>query len=294
MVKICKDHNMPMIGPNCVGVYSPPIVDTIFLPTERLVKPKPGNVAIVSQSGGVMMDQFFVSAVERNMGVSTAVSVGNKAMITESHLLNFFESDPRTDVIGFYLEGFDPKDGRRFCELARQSKKDIVVYMGGRTEAAKSAVGSHTASLAANGAIMEGAFKQYSVVQAYNELEVKNYLKVYSMLANPHSQFSEIACCGNRVAILTVSGGHGVLAVDLLEKYGLVFTQFTHEQKQEMELLMNPVASRLANYSNPIDVTGSVIRKRYREFIGFLASCSPTWILLSCFYFLILLLLRWH
>lgn len=59
LVKLCVDHNMPFIGPNCIGIYGPPIIDTLFLPSERLERPKKGNVAVISQSGGVLIDQFF-------------------------------------------------------------------------------------------------------------------------------------------------------------------------------------------------------------------------------------------
>ncbi|MHA1618625.1 MAG: CoA-binding protein, partial [Promethearchaeota archaeon] len=76
IVKVCIDNQMPFLGPNCIGVYSPPIVDTFFLPSERMVKPKQGNVAVISQSGGVLVDQFFINCKERDIGISTAVSIG--------------------------------------------------------------------------------------------------------------------------------------------------------------------------------------------------------------------------
>ncbi|MHA1718951.1 MAG: CoA-binding protein [Promethearchaeota archaeon] len=257
IVKICLDNDMPFIGPNCVGVYSPPIVDTLFLPSERLTKPKSGNVAVISQSGGVLIDQFFINCAEREIGISTAVSVGNKAMINETHLIKYFEKDPNTDVIALYLEGFNKGDGRSFCINARKSKKDIVVFSGGRTSAGKIAAGSHTGSLAANNLIMSGAFKQYSVINPVTEIELKNTLKVYSMLANPYRKYSTMSIHGDKIAILSVSGGHGVLCSDLLEKYGLSLTKLTERQKDDIEFLLNPVASRIAGLNNPIDITGS-------------------------------------
>ena len=257
LVKICSDYNMPFIGPNCVGVYSPPIVDTLFLPSERLVKPKAGNVAVISQSGGVLIDQFFISCAEREIGVSTAVSIGNKAMVNEAMLLKYFETDKNTDVMAFYLEGFHKNDGRRFCEEARKSRKDVVVYSGGTTSAGKAAAGSHTGSLAADGSIMKGAFKQYSIVNPINEQDLQNTLKTYSMLANPFRKYSTMAIHGDRIAVLSVSGGHGVLCADLLDKYGLGLTTFTERQKEDISFLLNPVASRIAGLNNPIDITGS-------------------------------------
>jgi acetyltransferase len=258
IVKICIDHNMPMIGPNCVGIYAPPNLDTIFLPSERIIRPKLGNVAIVSQSGGVLLDQFFLSCLERDIGVSAGVSIGNKAMINETMLLEYFEKDQRTDIIAFYIEGFEPGEGRLFGEAARKSRKDVVAFIGGNTKAGKIAAGSHTASLSGDGAIIYDAFKQYSIMLAKSELELKNMLKVYSTLANPHRRYSTMAVKG-RLGVLTLSGGHGVLCADLLEKYGLELSQFGAKQKEEMEFLMNPTAAKIAGFNNPIDVTGAVV-----------------------------------
>ena len=257
LVRIAEEYHVPFVGPNCIGVFSPPLIDTFFLPSERLIKPKSGNVAIVSQSGGVLVDQFFMNFSERNIGVSTAVSIGNKAMINEAQLMEYFENDPQTNVIAFYLEGFHPNDGRRFCEIARKSRKDVVVFSGGVTTAGKAAAGSHTGSLAADGAIMKGAFKQYSVINPPDEIFLKSTIKCYSSLANPYRRYSTMAIHGDRIAILSISGGHGVLCSDLLEKYNLSLAKLTEKQKEDIGFLLNPIAARIAGLNNPIDVTGS-------------------------------------
>ncbi|MFX1385447.1 MAG: CoA-binding protein, partial [Promethearchaeota archaeon] len=88
--KIAFDNNIAVLGPNCIGVYAPPLVDTIFLPTERITRPPKGSVALISQSGGFLIDQFFVKFKERNIGVSTAVSIGNRAVVDETMLLEYF------------------------------------------------------------------------------------------------------------------------------------------------------------------------------------------------------------
>ena len=261
LVSVCNDHNMPLIGPNCVGCFNPPIIDTIFLPSERIVKPKSGNVAMISQSGGVLLDQMFLSAAERNIGVSCAVSIGNKAMVNERMFLRYFEKDKNTDVIAFYIEGFGEGEGREFVKEARLSKKDIVCYLGGTTAAGKVAAGSHTASLSAHGGIIKGAFKQASIMVPDTELEVKNYLKVYSTLANPFRRFTTMTMRGENVAIVSLSGGHGVIAADLLEKYEMKLARFSEQQKEELDFLLNPVASKIACLNNPIDITGAAIEE---------------------------------
>jgi acetyltransferase len=257
IVKVATDHHMPLIGPNCVGVYSPPIVDTIFLPTERIVKPKEGNVAFISQSGGVLLDQFFLSCYERDIGVSSAVSIGNKAMIKETHLLKYFEKDPKTNVIALYLEGFEPGEGREFVQIAKKSKKDIVVYMGGNSQEGKIAATSHTGSLAGNMEIMMAAFRQHTIVVPKTELEVKNFIKVYSVLSNPFRRYTTMSVQGDNIAVLSVSGGHGVMCADILGRYNLKLSKFSEEQKAQMQFLLNPTAARIAGLNNPIDLTGA-------------------------------------
>ena len=115
--KIAFENDIAVLGPNCLGVYAPPIVDTIFLPTERITRPPKGSVALISQSGGVLVDQFFVKFNERNIGVSTAVSIGNRAVVDEVMLLEYFSQvDQETSNIAFYLEGFKEGKAREFLQ----------------------------------------------------------------------------------------------------------------------------------------------------------------------------------
>src|SRR5512136_836745 len=105
IVSIAKKADFPFIGPNCLGVYSPPYVDTFFIPSERIVRPSQGKVSIISQSGGILVDSLIKFSGE-GVGLSKAVSIGNKALIGEIPLLEYFEKDPETKVIVFYVEGF--------------------------------------------------------------------------------------------------------------------------------------------------------------------------------------------
>ena len=111
IVEIAKEADFPFIGPNCLGIYSP-YVDTFFLPSERIVRPEKGKVAIVSQSGGFLVD-LMIKFAEEGVGLSLAVSIGNKALIRELDLLRYFADDPETEVIAFYVEGFDRNEGTR-------------------------------------------------------------------------------------------------------------------------------------------------------------------------------------
>lgn len=257
--KIAFDNDIAVLGPNCIGVYAPPLIDTIFLPTERITRPPKGSVALISQSGGVLVDQFFVKFKERNIGVSTAVSIGNRAVVDETMLLEYFSKvDPDTTNIAFYLEGFK-KDARKFLGLARESEDTIITYFGGTTKEGRQATQSHTASLGGNAKILSAALKQYHIIQPHSERELLTYLKVYDVLSQRKKPFGENTIIYGNVAILSVSGGHGVLCSDMLKKYGMSAVEFTEEEKTIMYESMNPVAREIASFNNPIDLTGSVL-----------------------------------
>lgn len=253
LVKIARKYDMAVIGPNCVGVYSPPYVDTFFLPSERLVTPPPGNVAVISQSGGVLVDQFFNKYTERKIGVSVAVNIGNKAVVDEIVLLEYFKSDPRTKLVTLYLEGFREGEGTLFLRKAAECferKKPVLVFMAGKSDYGKRATASHTGSVMTTYNVASSAFRQWGVIEAENEYEIITFSKVLSFKLPPIKN-------GN-VAILTISGGHGVLCADLCARYGLKLVEFTEEEQEEMRRLLNPSAAPIASLKNPIDLTGSL------------------------------------
>ena len=270
--KLAIDNNIAILGPNCIGVYSPPLLDTIFMPTERITRPPRGSVALISQSGGVLVDQFFVKFAERNIGVSTAVSIGNRAVIDETMLLEYFSKiDPGTTNIAFYLEGFKDGKARQFLQYAKESEDTIIVYFGGLTKAGKVATLSHTASLGGDSKILTSAFKQNYIIHPHSERELLTYLKVYDVLGGRKKPFGENVIVFGNVAILSVSGGHGVLCSDMLKKYGLTPIKFSEQEKEEMYNMLNPVAREIASFNNPIDLTGSVLDSDIVNIISYLS-----------------------
>jgi succinyl-CoA synthetase alpha subunit len=132
LVEICEKASITLIGPNCFGVYAPPAVDTFFLPPERTVLPVMGRTAVASQSGAFLVDQIMTSFHEVGLGLSVAVSMGNKAMVSEEDLLLHFAARDDTDTLCFYIEGID-EGVRRFIESAREVTPDkpIEVSHGG-------------------------------------------------------------------------------------------------------------------------------------------------------------------
>ena len=113
LAELGRHHGFPFIGPNCLGVYMPGGMDTFFIPSERMIRPQTGKVALVSQSGGVLVD-LMTKFAEQGVGFSLGVSIGNKALIGELDLLRYLAEDPNTGVIAFYIEGFARGEGREF------------------------------------------------------------------------------------------------------------------------------------------------------------------------------------
>ncbi len=270
--KIAFDNDIAVLGPNCIGIYQPPLIDTIFLPTERITRPPKGSVALISQSGGVLVDQFFNKFYERNIGVSTAVSIGNRAVVDETMLLEYFSKvDTETANIAFYLEGFKDNRARKFLQLAKESEDTIITFFGGITEQGKKATQSHTGSLAGDHKIISAALKQYFIIQPHSERELLTYLKVYDVLSQRKKPFGQNTIVFGKVAIVSSSGGHGVICSDMLGKYGLKAVEFSDKEKDTMKEMLNPVAREIAAFNNPIDLTGSILDSEIVNLVEYLS-----------------------
>jgi acetyltransferase len=204
--------------------------------------------------------------------VSTAVSIGNRAVVDEAMLLEYFSQvDPETSNIAFYLEGFKEGKAREFLQTAKKSEDTVIVFFGGKTREGKVATQSHTASLAGDFKIVYNALRQHYIVQPHSERELLTCLKVYDVLSNKRNPFGKNVVTYGNVAIVSVSGGHAVLASDMLKRYGLNAVRFTHQERNELKELMNPVAQNIASFNNPIDLTGSVLDTDIENIIRYLS-----------------------
>lgn len=265
LVEICRKGSIVLIGPNCFGIYAPPVVDTFFLPPERTVLPRAGRTAVASQSGAFLVDQIMTSFHEVNIGLSIAVSMGNKAMVNEEDLLRHFASREDTSTLCFYIEGID-EGVRRFIDAAREvaPSKPIVVYAGGKSERGKSAAKSHTAALAADHELLAGALKQSGILEAETESEVTSFCKMLSFYKRPMS------LCN--VAIISSSGGHGVIASDLADAAGINIPEFSESRREELLSLLDPTIRDIAAVSNPVDLTGSASDLDFERSLDYLLS----------------------
>jgi acetyltransferase len=247
IVAIAKEAEFPFIGPNCLGIYVPARVDTFFLPGERMVTPVVGNVSFVSQSGGILVDQMIKFANE-GVGLAKAISIGNKALLGELDLLDYFASDPATKVIAFYIEGFGANEGRRFVLKAGKCGKPVVVLKAGKTSGGSKAVSSHTATLAGDYASFSAVLSQYRIVEAVSELELISFCESLSAYTKPIE---------GRVGIVTVSGGHGAVAVDTCASRGLSVPGLPDSIREELCKNLSSNVRDIATLVNPVDLTGS-------------------------------------
>jgi acetate---CoA ligase (ADP-forming) len=261
IVEIAKEAEFPFIGPNCLGVYSPPYVDTFFIPSERIVRPEKGRVGLISQSGGILVDHMIKLAGE-GIGLSKAVSIGNKALIRELDFLNYFADDPETNVIAFYIEGFGKREGREFVLRAGACPKPVVVLKSGKTSLGVRAVSSHTASMAGDYEVFSAVLGQHGVVEAKDQFELISFCEALSCYQKPIE---------GRIGIITGSGGHGAIAVDACVSHGFSVPSLSEQDQWEIRKRVSPRIQTIASFNNPIDLTGSAVDEDFIEAARFLS-----------------------
>ncbi len=242
---VAAEYGVRVIGPNCQGVNNPygPLCASWPLLTRK------GRIAVVSQSGTVgaaMMDWFSVE----ELGVSSFVSLGNRADVDEIDLIEYFEQDPNTQVIAAYIEGI--KDPERFQKVLETRKKPLVVLKSGRTPRGRVAAESHTKSLAGSDAIYSSLLKRHGVCRADTIEEFYDFAKAYAYLKPPP---------GNRILFVTTSGGAAILATDAAEQEGIETSPLPKELADSLEGVIPAHAIR----SNPLDLTGDANASMFKE-----------------------------
>ncbi len=255
IVSIAREADFPFIGPNCLGVYSPPYVDTLFIPSERIVRPERGRVALISQSGGILVDHM-IKFAEEGVGLSLGIGIGNKALIREIDLLRYFAGDSETDVLAFYIEGFGREEGREFVLTAGGCGKPVIVLKSGKSPQASRAISSHTASMAGDYEVFSSVLSQYGVVEARNESELISFCEALSCYPAPLE---------GRIGIITGSGGHGAIAVDACSAHGLSVPPMSEKDQGELKEKVSSRLEAIASFQNPIDLTGSAIDDDFVE-----------------------------
>ena len=238
LVEIAHRWDMRFVGPNCISVVN--LENGVCLPFGDMSagNARLGPASVVSQSGGVSLtyvDRLCVAGV----GVDKAVSIGNKTDLNENDYLEYLLQDPGTKIVCLYLESIG--DGRRLMDLARSSKKPIIVHKVNRGEASHRVALSHTAALADDDQIVSAALRQVGIIRAE---DFRESVAIAQGLTLPPVR-------GKRLVVISRSGGHAVIAADAAEQYGFQLAPLPDEFTEHVRALF---PADVIAVTNPIDL----------------------------------------
>ncbi|MHA2423417.1 MAG: acetate--CoA ligase family protein [Candidatus Thorarchaeota archaeon] len=245
LLQAAQDAEVRILGPNCVGVSNSRLFNGTFT-----MMPERGNIAFVSQSGALGGMIIYTTRAKR-IGMSKFVSVGNSADVGFVDILNYFREDSKSSVIAAYIEGVD--EGRALFESLHDAArvKPVVVLKGGRSDAGGRATQSHTGSLAGSTQVFDGMIRQAGCVTAPTLDTLFEICKLFDYQPLPK---------GNRIGIISNTGGAGVLATDSASEFNLEIAQPAESTKHELQ----QVLPQMASTNNPIDVVASGGRREYK------------------------------
>lgn len=250
-------HGMRLVGPNCMGVINTDPAVSLNATFSR-VPPRAGNIAFLSQSGAMGLT-VLEYVRDFNLGLSSFASIGNRADISPSDLLQYWEQDRATRVILLYLESFG--DPRQFGRIARRvsASKPIVVVKGGSTAAGSRAAQSHTGALATPDIMSDALFRQAGVVRVDT---VEQLFHVAGMLS------SQPMPRGRRLAIITNGGGPGIIAADAATRRQLELPEFSPKTRAAIKA----TARRETSLGNPLDLTAGASAGEFLDILKVLAA----------------------
>jgi acetyltransferase len=252
-----REHGVRIWGPNCMG-----LVDAVRGLVFSFVAPgiwdtlTPGDVSLIVQSG-MLSGAFLIDNMTRGiMGISKVCSVGNKMDVDECDLMEYLIEDPDTRCIGLYLEAI-PK-GRRFIELCRRSPKPVVVLKGGQSRRGAEAARSHTASMAGDREVIRGALAGAGVIQAHDFQQMMDVCRTLAAFPDVETEGEA------RVAVLTYSGGAGIVTADFMEELNLAPATLS----EETLAALRSVFPEWMQPGNPVDLWPAVERNGAEKAYG--------------------------
>jgi acetyltransferase len=239
---IARAAGMRLWGPNCMGLVDVPrkFFFTFMHPNIYKDGLIAGGVSMIVQSG--MLSAGFLADLmsERAVGVAKACSIGNKIDIDECDVLEYLLQDDETTAVALYLESITR--GRKFLELAGRAAKPIVLLKGGQSAAGAKAALSHTSSLAGNARLQDSLLQFAGVTIARDFQQMMEVARAIAMIGHTPQR------C--RTAIMTFSGGAGILSCDLLEQQGLRVAELSPSTRQEL----SQIFPAWLPASNPVDM----------------------------------------
>ncbi len=248
---VLQSTGMRGFGPNTMGIVNTATgLTTSYFANERMLRP--GSIGFVAQSG------IFVGALLRYLTsfegfrISKVLGLGNKVDVDESDALAYLMEDEQTRIVGMYLE--DIRDGRRFLEAARKTvmHKPVLLLKGGSTPAGARATASHTASLAVDDAVLDGALRQAGVLRMKGIDELIGTLMGFQCMPLP---------AGERIALVTYSGAQAIMSIDAATEEGLALAHFTKEtQKRLAGVIATPSKAH-----NPVDIFPDIMAHGFEK-----------------------------
>lgn len=239
ILKIIRDSNARLVGPNCMGIINA-IPSVKMNATFVAEEPKTGTMAFCSQSGAIGA-AVLNSLRETDIRFGQFISVGNKADVNENDLLEYWQDCKDVNVITYYLESF--VDGEKFIKYFIDDKitKPVIVLKGGRTSSGIKAASSHTGALGSSDKVVDAILNQFGIIRADDLNDMFNTAKGFEDFPTP---------TGNRVAVVTNAGGPAILTVDTLEKNNLALADLSEETKLKLKAIVHPEGS----VNNPVDL----------------------------------------
>lgn len=266
LTRRCQDiaarAGMLLWGPNCTGlVNTDPFIFTPFMRAPKAdQRLRPGSLGIIAQSGMLAAGFMLQYVISGFFEVSKACAIGNKIDVDEVDVLRYFSRDPKTRAVVAYLESIN--DGPGFLDVAREmaGRKPLVVLKSGRFEEAARAALSHTASLAGSDEVVDGALRQAGVIRVDDFQDMMNLGKAFSMHPEP---FRLTSPGGDGVAVITVTGGGGVVSADQVRSAGLAIPRL---EERTLGRLASEVFPEWMPPSNPVDIWPAIEQRGLNAF----------------------------
>ena len=246
LIEAAKKHDMAVLGPNCLGMINThSLVNASFAAGH----PDQGNIAFFSQSGALCV-AILDWALGDNIGFSKFISLGNKAVLDEADMISYLGKDEKTDVILGYLENVS--NGEKFVQEAinHSNEKPIIIIKSGTTSAGAKAASSHTGAITGSDQAYTSAFLKSGIIRAHDVETLFNLARAFSTQPLPQ---------GPSLAIVTNSGGPGIMAADACEKSSLNMARISPSSIEKMKKFLPSYASLY----NPIDIIGDAGSDRY-------------------------------
>lgn len=246
LIDIANRYQIGVIGPNCQGMIN--VADAVYAGFGSIFNSNytPGSVSMVSQSGGFGFSVMNLSSLDGKLPFRQMVTTGNEIGVSTLDFLDYFIRDPNTDIIGAYIEGV--KDARRILDIgdkALAANKPILMWKVGNTEQGQKAAASHTANLGGEMALYKSAFRQKGIIQVEDIQDLVDYGRALKSGRKPK---------GNRLAIITISGGAGILMTDECVAGGMQLAQLAPETVEKLRQFVPSFGS----LGNPVDVTAAI------------------------------------